>query len=83
MSSAHIFYIPIMIFLGMIAGYFLGRRAAEEEARELRKRRERRQAIRGRQEALAQASEGPVDAEPADAAPVSGEDAGSDDAEIA
>lgn len=52
MSSAHIFYIPIMIFVGVIAGFYLGRRAAEDEARELKKRRERRQALRDKQAAL-------------------------------
>ena len=46
MSSAHIFYIPIIFFVGVFAGFFLGRRAAENEARELKKRRARRQAIR-------------------------------------
>lgn len=52
MSSAHIFYIPIMIFVGVIAGFYLGRRAAEDEARELKKRRERRQVLRDKQAAL-------------------------------
>ena len=46
MSSAHIFYIPIILFVGVFAGFFLGRRAAENEARELKKRRERRKALR-------------------------------------
>ncbi|QDG53208.1 hypothetical protein FIV42_21400 [Persicimonas caeni] len=46
MSSAHIFYIPIIFFVGVFAGFFLGRRAAENEARELKKRRARRKAVR-------------------------------------
>lgn len=46
MSSAHIFYIPIILFVGVFAGFFLGRRAAENEARELHKRRERRKTLR-------------------------------------
>jgi uncharacterized protein YneF (UPF0154 family) len=46
MSSAHVFYIPIILFVGVFAGFFLGRRAAENEARELKKRRKRRQKIR-------------------------------------
>jgi uncharacterized protein YneF (UPF0154 family) len=45
-SSAHIFYIPIIFFVGLFAGFFLGRRAAENEARELKKRRERRKKLR-------------------------------------
>lgn len=51
MSSAHIFYIPISLFIGMLAGFYLGRSAAQSEARELKKRRERRQALRTKQEA--------------------------------
>lgn len=75
MSSAHIFYIPIMIFLGMIAGYFLGRRAAEEEARELKKRRERRQAIRERRQALEEGA--PAEKTQASAAENPGKDSAS------
>lgn len=48
MSTAHIFYIPITFFVGVFAGFFLGRRSAEAEARELQKRRKRRQALRNR-----------------------------------
>ncbi len=31
MSAAHVIYIPIVILLGLIAGYILGARAARQE----------------------------------------------------
>ena len=34
MSSAHVFYIPVIFFVGLLAGYFMGRNAAEEESDE-------------------------------------------------
>ena len=46
MSSAHIFYIPILILVGALAGYFLGRRAAEQEVLEARRREARKQALK-------------------------------------
>ena len=42
MSAAHIFYLPIFVFVGALAGYFIGRRAAEEEMRRSARRRARR-----------------------------------------
>jgi hypothetical protein len=45
LSAAHIFYIPIIFFVGLVAGFFIGKQAAEKEARELRRRRERRKAL--------------------------------------
>lgn len=66
MSSAHIFYIPIALFIGLLAGFYMGRHAAQQEANELRKRRERRQALREKQSARQ--------------APSSGADAGDEDA---
>lgn len=51
MTSAHIFYIPIVLFVGMFGGFFMGRRAAESEARELKKRRQRRAALRQKHDA--------------------------------
>jgi hypothetical protein len=48
MSSAHVFYIPLMILCGVAVGYFLGMRAAEGEARQRQKRRERRERRRAR-----------------------------------
>lgn len=42
MSSAHIFYIPIMIAVGFFCGYFFGLRAADAEHTQAQKRLERR-----------------------------------------
>lgn len=39
MTTAHIFYVPVIFFVGLIAGFFLGQRVLEEK---LRKRREKR-----------------------------------------
>jgi len=49
MSSAHIFYIPVIFMVGLLAGYFVGRRAAEAEQREEQRRLKRRKALKGRQ----------------------------------
>ena len=49
MSSAHVFYIPLLILVGLCLGYFLGRRAADQEARELDRRARRREALRRQQ----------------------------------
>lgn len=46
MSSAHIFYIPVLFMVGLLAGYFLGRRAAEAEQKEEKRRLQRRKALR-------------------------------------
>lgn len=46
MTTAHIFYIPVILFVGVFAGYFLGRRSVEEEQRRRKKKRARRQALR-------------------------------------
>lgn len=50
MSSAHIFYIPIILFVGIFAGFFLGRRAAEAELEERRRKLKRQKALRERRE---------------------------------
>ena len=42
MSSAHVFYLPVMILIGFFAGFFAGRRAAEADEAAARKRLERR-----------------------------------------
>jgi len=47
MSTAHIFYIPVILLVGIFAGYFLGRNAAERQARHAARRRRRKEAIRG------------------------------------
>lgn len=45
MSSAHIFYLPIMLALGVAIGYYVGRRAAENDAMLAKKRLARRNAM--------------------------------------
>ena len=50
MTSAHIFYIPILLFIGLIAGYFLGQRATEKQIEERRKKLQRRRAMQKRAE---------------------------------
>lgn len=46
-STAHIFYIPVIFFVGVLVGYFVGRRAYEAELREKRRRAGRRKGLRG------------------------------------
>jgi hypothetical protein len=43
MTSGHIFYIPIMIIIGLVVGYYLGRQAEEKAAAQHSERRQRRQ----------------------------------------
>ena len=52
MSSAHVFYLPIMIAVGFMAGYFVGRLSAKQEAIEAQKRAKRRQALEAKKAAL-------------------------------
>ncbi|TXD40815.1 hypothetical protein FRC96_05075 [Lujinxingia vulgaris] len=59
MTTAHIFYIPVMIAVGMLAGFFLGRRSAELEAQERRKRLKRRKAMEARRKGAASSAEAP------------------------
>ncbi|RDV36549.1 hypothetical protein DV096_19040 [Bradymonadaceae bacterium TMQ3] len=65
MTTAHIFYIPVMIAVGMLAGFFLGRRSAELEAQERRKRLKRRKAMEARRKGATESPEAPS-ASPAD-----------------
>lgn len=44
MSTAHIFYLPIIFVVGLLAGYFIGRVQADKELAERRKRARRRAA---------------------------------------
>lgn len=46
MSTAHIFYIPVLVLVGVFGGYFIGRWRAEEDERERRKAQKRAAAIR-------------------------------------
>ncbi len=50
MTAAHIFYVPVILMIGLLAGYFLGQRAAEERLKERRKKLARRRALREQQE---------------------------------
>lgn len=77
MSSAHIFYIPIALFIGLLAGFYLGRRAAQDEARELRKRRERRKTLRDKKQAR---KAGASDDKVSSGANIADEDPADDDA---
>ncbi len=45
MSSAHVFYIPVIFMVGLLFGYFAGRQAAEKEREEKRKRAKRRKQL--------------------------------------
>jgi len=47
-STAHIFYIPILVLVGVFAGYFIGRHMAEVEEFEKRKKARRRAALENR-----------------------------------
>ncbi|MFB6265231.1 MAG: hypothetical protein ABEL76_16655 [Bradymonadaceae bacterium] len=47
MSSAHVFYIPVIFLVGLLAGYFAGRRAAEVDLEEKRRRYRRRRNAAG------------------------------------
>ena len=46
MSTAHIFYLPIIFVVGLFAGYFIGRVQAEKDLAERRKKARRRAAAR-------------------------------------
>lgn len=44
-STAHIFYIPVLILVGAFAGYYVGRAAAEREAAEEARVAQRKKAL--------------------------------------
>ena len=46
MSTPHIFYIPVIHVVGILAGYFIGRWSAEEDEKERRRKAKRRAAIK-------------------------------------
>lgn len=50
MTAAHIFYIPVILMVGLLAGYFFGQYAAEQRRKERRKKLARRRAIRDRKD---------------------------------
>lgn len=47
-STAHIFYIPVLVLVGVFAGYYLGRAAADKEREEASRRAQRRQKLGGK-----------------------------------
>lgn len=51
MTTAHLFYIPVILFVGMIVGFFLGRRAAEQELEQRRRKLARRRAMKKKRSA--------------------------------
>jgi len=57
MTSAHFFYIPVVILVGLVLGFLLGRRAGLGYAREEIARNERKAARRAAR-AAARSSEG-------------------------
>lgn len=46
-STAHIFYIPVILLVGIFAGYYIGRAAADREVAENERREKRRKALKG------------------------------------
>jgi hypothetical protein len=46
MTTAHLFYIPVILMVGFLAGYFAGRSAEAEALKKKRKQRARRQAAK-------------------------------------
>ena len=51
MGSAHLIYIPVILFAGMLLGFFLGARAARDAHNLELRREEERQAAREAREA--------------------------------
>ena len=45
MTTAHMFYVPVILFVGLVAGFFLGRRAAEQDLQKRRQKLARRRAM--------------------------------------
>lgn len=66
-STAHIFYIVMILAVGGLAGYFVGRRSAEADALRARRRKRRRKALRQKAREANEA-EGAEDTDEQDAA---------------
>lgn len=45
MSTAHIFYIPVILLVGIFGGYYIGRWAAEQDELERIKRAKRKKKL--------------------------------------
>ncbi len=46
-STAHIFYIPVLVLVGLFAGYYLGRSSADRERADEAKRLARKAKLGG------------------------------------
>lgn len=56
-STAHIFYIPVILLVGIFAGYYIGRATADKEVDERRKAAKRRQALKQKAESASASRE--------------------------
>lgn len=56
MTTAHIFYVPIIFFVGLFVGFFMGKRASEAELQAKRRRNRRRKAIQEQEASPAEPS---------------------------
>ena len=64
MSSSHVLYIAIILFLGIVIGFVLGRQAATRESADAARRLERRQQRVAELKAGLKKSADSLDAEP-------------------
>ena len=48
MSTAHFFYLPVLILVGVFAGFYLGKQSAEDELRERLKAKRRKEKLQER-----------------------------------
>lgn len=46
-STAHIFYIPVLVLVGAFAGYYVGRMTAEKEQADRERRARRKEKLKG------------------------------------
>jgi hypothetical protein len=60
-SSAHIFYIPAIFVVGVLAGFFMGQRSAEAAIKKRQKRAKRRKKLKEQQETGSEESQPGVD----------------------
>ena len=47
-STAHIFYIPVLVLVGAFAGYYIGRQASDKERAEAARRAARKEKLSGK-----------------------------------
>ena len=48
MSTAHFFYLPVLVLVGVFAGFYLGKQSAEDELREKFKAKRRKEQLQKR-----------------------------------